>query len=126
MTELSQAAVGYYGYLIVIVLMMIGLYIVIAHGNLIKKLIGLSLFQGSAFVLFILLAAHEDAAPPILDMAAAAGSAYANPLPHVLILTAIVVSIATMALGLSLTLRINSAWGTLEEEEITPRRDEGD
>ena len=103
--------------------MMIGLYIVIAHGNLIKKLIGLSIFQGASFVLFILIAAREGAAPPILD---AAHTAYANPLPHVLILTAIVVGIAIMALGLSLAVRINQAWGTLEEEEITPHQDDTD
>ena len=109
MTGLFQSAVGYYGYLIVIVLMMIALYIVIAHGNLIKKLIGLSLFQGAAFVLFILIAAHEDAAPPILNTDLGAHTAYANPLPHVLILTAIVVAVATIALGLSLTVRIYKA-----------------
>ncbi len=116
--DLVQAAVEHYGYLIVVVVMMIGLYIVVAHGNLIKKLIGLSLFQGSVFVLFILLAAVKDAAPPILDAGADPGQLYANPLPHVLILTAIVVSIATTALGLSLVVRINKAWGTIEEEEI--------
>ena len=115
---LFQLATGYYGYLVVVVVMMIGLYIVIAHGNLVKKLVGLSMFQGGVFVLFILLASVEGGAPPILDAGADAGQPYANPLPHVLILTAIVVSIATTALGLSLVVRINDAWGSIEEQEI--------
>ncbi len=124
MTGFFQLAAGYYGYLVVIVLMMIGLYIVIAYGNLIKKLIGINIFQGAVFVLFILLAAVEDAMPPILEMGGSPAELYANPLPHVLILTAIVVSLATTALGLSLVVRINNAWGTIEEEEIASLQDE--
>ena len=120
MIEFFQAATGHYGYLIVVAVMMVGLYIVIEHGNLIKKLIGLSVFQSAVFVLFILLAAVDEALPPILAADAAPGQqAYADPLPHVLILTAIVVSIATTSLGLALVVRINRAWGTIEENEIT-------
>ena len=121
MSGFVQAAAGHYGYLIVVVVMMIGLYIMIAYGNLIKKLIGLGLLQSAVFVLFILLAAARDAMPPILGET---DGVYANPLPHVLILTAIVVSIATTALGLSLVVRISDAWGTLEEEEIPSLQDE--
>ncbi len=121
MNDFIQAAAGHYGYLIVVAVMMIGLYIMIAYGNLIKKLIGLGVFQSAVFVLFILLAAVGGAMPPILGEA---GGVYANPLPHVLILTAIVVSIATTALGLALAVRVNDAWGTLEEEEIPPLRNE--
>ena len=124
MSGVFQVISGQYGYLIVVVVMMIGLYIVIAHGNLIKKLIGLNIFQSSVFMLFILLAAQQGAAPPIVDGESA--GPYANPLPHVLILTAIVVSIATTALGLSLAVRVNNAWGTLEEEEMPPCKDSMD
>ena len=122
MNGVLQAFVTHYGYVVFVILLLIGLYIVVAHGNLVKKLIGLSIFQGAVFVLFILFAAVRDGAPPILDDAVA--NAYANPLPHVLILTAIVVSIATTALGLALTVRVNDAWGTIEEHKLPPAFDE--
>jgi len=100
---------------VVIMLMMIGLYIVIAHGNLIKKIVGLTLFQTSVFIFYISIANVEGGTAPILadDI-----TLYSNPLPHVLILTAIVVGIATTALALSLVVRIKEACGTIEEEEI--------
>lgn len=106
---------GHYNYWIVVVLMMIGFYIVIAHGNLIKKIIGLGIFQTSVFILYISMANVEGGTAPIL---AEGISRYSNPLPHVLILTAIVVGIATTALGLALAIRIKQAYGTIEEEEI--------
>ena len=105
----------HYNYWIVVVLMMIGFYIVIAHGNLIKKIIGLSIFQTSVFILYISMANIDGGTAPIL---AKGIEQYSNPLPHVLILTAIVVGIATTALGLALTIRIKEAYGTIEEEEI--------
>ena len=100
---------------IVIVLMMSGLYIVIAHGNLIKKIVGLAIFQTSVFIFYISMAKIDGGTAPILadDI-----TQYSNPIPHVLILTAIVVGIATTALGLSLVVRIKEAYGTIEEEEI--------
>lgn len=100
---------------VVIILMMIGLYIVIAHGNLIKKLVGLTIFQTSVFIFYISMAKVTGGTAPILadDI-----TKYSNPLPHVLILTAIVVGIATTALGLSLVVRIKEAYGTIEEEKI--------
>lgn len=100
---------------VVVVLMMIGLYIVIAHGNLIKKLIGLTVFQTSVFIFYISMAKVDDGTAPIL---ADGITQYSNPLPHVLILTAIVVGIATTALGLSLVVRIKEAYGSIEEETI--------
>ena len=106
---------GLYNYWIVVVLMMIGLYIVIAHGNLIKKIAGLTIFQTSVFIFYISIANVEGASAPIL---AEGVSQYSNPLPHVLILTAIVVGIATVALGLALVVRINEAYGSIEEESI--------
>jgi multicomponent Na+:H+ antiporter subunit C len=99
-------------------LMVAGLYVVIARGNMVKKLIGLSLFQTSVYLLYILPGKVLGGTAPILDPAHAV---YANPLPHVLILTAIVVGIATLALGLTLVVRIKEAYGTIEEDEILLR-----
>lgn len=106
---------GHYNYWVVIVLMMIGFHIVISHGNLIKKLIGLSLFQTSVFILYISMGNIDGATAPILEDGF---TVYSSPLPHVLILTAIVVGIATTALGLALVIRINEAYGSIEEDEI--------
>ncbi|WP_297186165.1 cation:proton antiporter subunit C [uncultured Porticoccus sp.] len=107
-----------YNYWVVIVLMMIGFYIVIVQGNLIKKLIGLNIFQTSVFIFYISVGKVEGGSAPIL---AEGVSVYSNPLPHVLILTAIVVGIATMALALALVVRIKNAYGTVEEEELQER-----
>ena len=105
-----------WNYIIVIILMMTGLFIVIARTNLIKKLIGLSIFQTSVFLFYISLGKVAGGTAPILD--GNPGTLYSNPLPHVLILTAIVVGVATTALGLALILRINEAFGSVEEDEI--------
>jgi len=103
------------------VLMMMGLYIVIAHGNLIKKIVGLNVFQVSVFLLYITMANVEGGTAPIL---AEGIKLYSNPLPHVLILTAIVVGVATTALGLALVVRIHNAYGTIEDEEIDKLEDQ--
>ena len=105
-----------WNYIIVIILMMTGLFVVIARTNLIKKLIGLSIFQTSVFLFYISLGKVAGGTAPILD--GNPGTLYSNPLPHVLILTAIVVGVATTALGLALILRINEAFGSIEEDEI--------
>ena len=105
-----------WNYIIVIILMMTGLFIVIARTNLIKKLIGLSIFQTSVFLFYISLGKVAGGTAPILD--GNPGTLYSNPLPHVLILTAIVVGVATTALGLALILRINEAFGSIEEDAI--------
>ncbi len=107
--------VGLYNYWIVVILMMIGFYIVIAQGNLIKKIAGLIIFQTSVFIFYISIGKVDGATAPIL---ADQFSQYSNPLPHVLILTAIVVGIATTALGLALIVRIKEAYGSIEEDEI--------
>lgn len=104
-----------YNYWIVVFLMMVGLYIVVEHGNLIKKLIGLSIFQAAVFVLYISMGKVRGGTAPIIVEGV---ETYSNPLPHVLILTAIVVGIATTALGLALVVRIREAYGTIEEDEI--------
>lgn len=113
--------IGLFNHWIVIILMMIGLYIVIAHGNLIKKLIGLTIFQTSVFIFYISIAKVDGGTAPIL---ADGITQYSNPLPHVLILTAIVVGIATTALGLSLVVRIKESYNSIEEEEIQQQDNE--
>lgn len=112
---------GLYNYWIVIVLMMTGFYTLITRGHLIKKLIGLYVFQVSVFMLYITMGKVEEGTAPILD---AARTTYSNPLPHVLILTAIVVGVATTAVGLALVVRIYESYGTLNEEEIHRIEDE--
>jgi multicomponent Na+:H+ antiporter subunit C len=106
---------GHYNYWIVVVLMMAGFYLVIASGNLVKKLVGLNIFQTSVFILYISMGKIFGGSAPII---AEGIEIYSNPLPHVLILTAIVVGVATMAMGLALVVRINEAYGSIEEDEI--------
>ena len=106
---------GLLPYWIIICLMMMGFYIVIAHGNLVKKIVGLNVFQVSVFLLYITMGKVDGGTAPIL---ADGITVYSNPLPHVLILTAIVVGVATTALGLALVVRIRNAYGTIEEDEI--------
>ena len=106
---------GLYNYWIVIVLMMTGFYVVVSSGNLVKKIVGLSLFQASVFILYISLGKITGGTAPILREGV---SLYSNPLPHVLILTAIVVGVSTTALGLALVVRIKEAYDTVEEDEI--------
>lgn len=115
----------HYVYWLAFVLMMVGLYTVISHGNLVKKLIGLSLFQVAVFIFYISLGKVEGGSAPILTDGT---QTYSHPLPHVLILTAIVVGVATTALGLALAVRIFDAFGSLEEDEVLARdaRAEGD
>jgi multicomponent Na+:H+ antiporter subunit C len=109
---------SHFNYWVVILLMMIGLYVVISHGNLIKKLIGLNVFQVSVFMLYISFGKVLGGTAPIL---AEGVEAYSHPLPHVLILTAIVVGVATLALGLALIVRIHEEYGTTEEDEALAR-----
>ncbi|PHS27819.1 MAG: NADH:quinone oxidoreductase [Robiginitomaculum sp.] len=165
-----QYLAGHFNYIVVIILMMTGLYIVIATGNMVKKLVGLGVFQTAVFQLYITMGKVAGGQPPILEsahesappeasaaavehgasqaveqasaaMANAAphteivaqasvsiaqnmddvlvnGVLYSNPLPHVLILTAIVVGVATLAVGLALVVRIREAYGTIEEDEL--------
>ena len=108
-------ALTHANYWAAIVLAMIGLYAVIAPSNLIKKLIGLGMFQSAIFLIYITVGKVEGGTAPIVD---AAYTVYSNPLPHVLILTAIVVSVSTLAVGLALTVAIKRAYGTVEEDEI--------
>ena len=121
-SPLLDFVVGRYNYWLVIVLMMVGLYVVVARGNLVKKLVGLNLFQVSVFLFYISVGKMAGGTAPIyVDDP---NALYSNPLPHVLILTAIVVGVATLAVGLSLVIRIQRAYGTIEEDDIQ-EADEG-
>lgn len=106
---------GYIIYIVTYLLMSAGLFIVIARGNFIKKLIGLGIFQTSVYLLYVGPAKLVGGTAPIL---ATGYTLYSNPLPHVLILTAIVVGVATLALGLALVVRIREAYGSIEEDEV--------
>src|SRR3990170_6061471 len=120
-----MSALGHYSYWITVLLMVAGLYIVIARGNLLKKLIGLGISQTSVFLLYIAPGKLIGGTAPIL---ADSFKVYSNPLPHVLILTAIVVGVATLALGLAIVVRIREAYDSIEEDEILDKdraEDEG-
>lgn len=113
---------GHMNYWLFVILMMTGLYIVVAKGNLLKKIVGLNVFQVAVFMLYISMGKISGGTAPI-----ATGDpteVYSNPLPHVLILTAIVVGIATTSLGLALIVRINESYGTIEEDEILAQDEE--
>lgn len=110
-----MSGLGLANYWMVIWLMMAGFYIVIARPNLIKKIVGLNIFQVSVFLLYLTMGKVEGGTPPIGNDPAVL---YSNPLPSVLILTAIVVGVATTAVGLALVVRIHEEYGTIEEDEI--------
>ena len=110
-----ETFLGLYNYWIVILLMMAGFYIVMTRHNLVKKLIGLNIFQSAVFLFYISVGKIKGATAPIVEQGF---SSYSNPLPHVLILTAIVVGVATVSLGLALVVRLKEAYGTIEEDEI--------
>lgn len=110
-----MAWLGHFNYWVVVILMMIGFYAVIARGNMVKKIMGLNLFQTSVFIMFISAGKIIGGSTPVLREGI---TVYSNPLPHVLILTAIVVGVATTAVGLALAVRILEAYGTIEEDEL--------
>lgn len=117
-------------YWMTIALMMVGLYAMITKNNLVKKIIGMNILQTAVILLFISIGAKRGATIPIIlhDHGAGHGvraADYINPLPHVLMLTAIVVAVATLGVALALAIRIFQRYGTLDEAEILAR-DEGD
>lgn len=112
--------VDYYNYWIVVFLMMAGFYLVISANNLVKKVVGLNIFQTSVFMMYISIGKVSGGSAPIV---AEGITTYSNPLPHVLILTAIVVGVATTAVGLALIVRIKRAYGTVEENEFEDKED---
>ncbi len=110
-----DAIAAHYNYWLVVFLLMTGLYIAIASGNLVKKIVGLNVFQTAVFLFYISLGKVEGGTAPILT---GRPETFSNPLPHVLILTAIVVGVATTSLGLALAVRIRETYGSIEEADI--------
>ena len=108
---------GIFNYWIYVVIMMIGFYAVIARHNLVKKVIGLGIFQTGIFILYISTGVRRGGVAPIVEEGAE-GAIYTNPIPHVLILTAIVVSLATTSVALAIIVNIHRAYGTIEADEI--------
>ena len=97
------------------ILFLLGLFIIVRESNLIKKVIGLNIFQSSVFIFYLIISKVEGGVPPILNDYQLV---YSNPLPHVLILTAIVVSIATTSLALALVIKIKQKYNSIEENEL--------
>lgn len=124
MTDLVSTIVAKYNYWIYITLMMIGLYAMIAKNNLVKKIVGMNIFQTAIILFYVSIGVKKGATIPIIEHGH--GSAhhvvhaadYINPLPHVLMLTAIVVGVATLGVALALAIRIYNRYNTLEEDEI--------
>lgn len=123
-TDLISVIGARYNYWAFVILMCVGLYGIIAKRNIIKKIIGMSIFQTSIIFLFISMGIKHGATIPVIDHSAGAAAhavhaaGYMNPLPHVLMLTAIVVSVATLGVALALAIRLYHFYGTLEEKEI--------
>lgn len=109
---------GLYNYWVFIFLMMVGFYILISRRNLVKKILGLNIFQTSVFIFYISIGKIIGGTAPILVEGEEA-ILYSNPLPHVMILTAIVVGVSTTAVALALVVRIKEAYGTIEGDEIS-------
>ena len=112
---IEEVIVPKFNYWIYVILMMIGLYNVMASSNLVKKLIGLGIFQSAVFLMYISMGKILGGTAPIANNNI---QTFSNPLPHVLILTAIVVGIATTAVGLAIAIRIKEAYGSIEEYEL--------
>lgn len=108
---------GYYNYWVFAVLLMIGFYAIIARGNLVKKLLGLSIFQSAVFLMYITMNKVEGGTAPIVQYGVP-DQIFSNPLPQVLILTAIVVGVSTLAVGLAIVVRIKETYGSIEENDI--------
>jgi multicomponent Na+:H+ antiporter subunit C len=120
--ETTMTFLGLYNYWIYIFLLLVGLYAVLVKSNYIKRMIGLGIFQAAVFLLFISMDKVDGGTGPIFLTPPQPGDIFANPLPQVLILTAIVVGIAVTALGLALSIRIKEEYGSIEEVD-TQRMD---
>ena len=130
MSELLDLMIAKYNYWLYIVLMMIGLYAMIAKNNLIKKLVGMNIFQTAIILFYVSIGYKRDATIPIIEAAHGGhghqgavihAAEYINPLPHVLMLTAIVVSVATFGVAMALCVKIYQRYQTLEEDELRMR-----
>lgn len=127
MESIGSVIIAKFNYWAVIVLLLVGLYAMITKKNLVKKIIGMNIFQTAIILFYVSIGVKKGATIPIIlhgsgDSSHAVHAAdYINPLPHVLMLTAIVVSVATLGVALALALKIYSQYGTLEEDEISDK-----
>ena len=112
---MKEYILGHINYWLIIAVMMVGLYTLISRSNLIKKLAGLAMFQTAVILFYVSLGKVNGGTVPIID---SNFTVYSNPLPQVLMLTAIVVGVATTALGFALVIRIKEAYETVEEDQI--------
>lgn len=112
-----MAILAYYNYWVFAALLLIGFYALITKENLVKRMIGLTMFQGAVFLFYISMSKVEGGTSPIFQNGDTT-ALFSNPLPQVLILTAIVVGVATTALGLAVVVRIREEYGTIEEDTI--------
>lgn len=132
MTEILSLIVAKYNYWLYIILMMIGLYAMITKNNLIKKLVGMNIFQTAIILFYVSIGFKHNATIPIIQGEGGHGAVataikaadYINPLPHVLMLTAIVVSVATFGVAMALCVKIYQRYQTLEEDELRMRLSE--
>jgi multicomponent Na+:H+ antiporter subunit C len=108
-------------YWVAVGLLMLGLFTATAHRNLLKKLVGTAIFQTAIILYFLLTSVKRDGTLPIVEAGRAGAAAYMNPLPHALMLTAIVVAVATTGVAVAILLRLHAAYGTLEEDEVLAR-----
>ncbi|MCA8918494.1 MAG: cation:proton antiporter subunit C [Planctomycetes bacterium] len=113
-----QIVLDYYNYWICIILMMVGFYGVIAKTNLIKKALSMSLFQTGVLVFYISIGKVDGGTGPVLDEANPE-AIYSNPLPHALMLTAIVVGVATLSVAMAIIVNIREQYGTIDERDIS-------
>ncbi len=113
---MSDLIFSHWSYFLIIILMMLGFYAVMTRGNMVKKMVGLNIFQTSVFMLYIAMGKVGGGTPPILT--GHPDTIYSNPLPHVLILTAIVVGVATTAVGYALIIRIYENFDSIEDDDV--------
>ena len=129
MPDFISTIIANYNYWIYITLMMIGLYAIIAKNNLVKKIVGMNIFQTAIILFYVSIGAKRGATIPIIEHIqgghnpsaehqAIDAARYINPLPHVLMLTAIVVAVATLGVALALAIKVYNRYQTLEEDEI--------
>jgi len=128
MNDIIATIIANYNYWIYITLMMIGLYAIIAKNNLVKKIVGMNIFQTAIILFYVSIGAKRGATIPIIEHAHGGHNPgdshiidavqYINPLPHVLMLTAIVVAVATLGVALALAIKVYNRFQTLEEDEI--------
>jgi multicomponent Na+:H+ antiporter subunit C len=111
---------GYFAYWLCFLVLTLGLYGMLLKRNLVKKIIGLSIFQSAIILFFIIAAYKEGATVPVVDprLGSERIDAYINPLPHTLMLTAIVVGVATVGVAFALLIQVYRGYGTLDETEL--------